>query len=189
MLRRPFRSFARSSPPADSAVVVQLRDAHLATVFDFARRRLPTRDDAEDATAETFAAAFSSVARCPADASLHRAWLLGIARRKVADLHRKRYRRRESLVESLPEPPDSAPTPEAHALRAEDALQLRRAVLALPPNQRDALLLKYVDGLTMPEIGTVLGKSEAAVNSLIQRARATVFARTAAHFLPEESTP
>lgn len=145
-LRRPLLRLTAPSATADGTVLVtRLREAHLTTVFDFARRRLPTRDDAEDATAETFAAAFVSLARCP--------------------------------------------TPEAHALRTEDRRQLQRAVLALTPDQRDALLLKYVEGLTMPEIGAVLGKSESAVNSLIHRARTAVFARAAYHFLPEEPTP
>ena len=185
LLRRPFSRTSCSPVTASAEHFSSLRHAHLTSVFDFARRRLPTRDDAEDATAETFSAAFSSLPRCPKNEALHRAWLLGIARKKVADILRKRYRRRETLLETLPENPDSLPTPETLALRAEDAQALRRAVLTLPHNQRDALLLKYTDGLSAAEIAKILGKSEAAVNSLLQRARTAVFARAAYHFLPE----
>ena len=187
LLRRPFSNASRPTASASVEQFACLREAHLTSVFDFTRRRLPTRDDAEDATAETCSAAFSSLSRCPKNEALHHAWLLGIARKKVADILRKRYRRRETLLETLPENPDSAPTPEALALRAEEAQALRRAVLTLPTNQRDALLLKYTDGLSAAEIAKILGKSEAAVNSLLQRARTAVFVRAAAHFLPEES--
>lgn len=161
-----------------------LHAAHLNLVFAYAQRRLPTRDDAEDATAETFAAAFQAIRRCPVDPSAQRPWLLGIARRKVADLLRKRYRQRETVF--LADLPDRAPSPESRALRQEDANTLRRAVLSLTPDQREALLLKYTDGLSLAEVGAVLGKSEAAVSSLLQRARAAVVERTAYHFLPEE---
>ena len=188
LLSRPFRSFSRPQPAISAENFSRLRETHLQAIFDFARRRLPTCDDAEDATAETFSAAFSSFVRCPKDETRHRAWLLGIARRKVLDLHRKRYRRsrQETLCDVLPETPNSAPSPETLALRAEDALQLRRAVLSLTPDQRDALLLKYTDGLSVAEIAQVLRKSEAAVTSLLHRARTAVFTRTAYHFLPEE---
>lgn len=183
------RPFVKASPAASATTVETfacLREAHLTTVFAFARRRLPTRDDAEDATAETFSAAYSAIVRCPTDPNLHRAWLLGIARKKVADILRMRYRRKETLMESLPERLDLAPTPETATLRAEDATQLRRAVLSLTPDQHDALLLKYADGLSLTEIATILGKSEAAISSLLQRARTAVFERAAYHFLPEE---
>ena len=177
-------------PPADPVAAKEafahLREAHLQTVYGFVRRRLPTRDDAEDTTAETFSAAYTAIAKCPTEESLHRAWLLGIARKKVADLLRKRYRRKETLMESLPDFPDPALTPETLVLRTEDATQLRRAVLSLTPDQREALLLKYVDGLSLTEIAQLLGKSEAAVSSLLQRARSAVFERAAYHFLPEE---
>ncbi|WP_309711580.1 sigma-70 family RNA polymerase sigma factor [Armatimonas sp.] len=189
LLGQRLKSLRRPAPAATEIIstrVSHLQEAHLATVFAFAQRRLPTRADAEDATAETFSAAFSALSRCPADESLHRAWLLGIARKKVADILRKRYRRNETLMEVLPERSDSAPTPETLALRAEDALQLRRAVLSLTPDQRDALLLKYTDGLSLAEIAQILGKSEAAVSSRLQRARSAVFERAAYHFLPEE---
>lgn len=188
LLRRAFVSRATRATADQTATVGQLRERHLEAVFHYARRRLPSRDDAEDATAETFAAAFSSLRRCPRDEALHRAWLLGIARRKVADLLRKRYRRNESVPDTLPELPDPSPSPEALALRHADARALRRAVHSLAPLQCEALLLRFVDDLSAAEIGQVLGKSEAAVNSLLQRARASVFERAAYHFLPEEES-
>jgi RNA polymerase sigma-70 factor, ECF subfamily len=188
LLRRPFIRTACPLAVADGELFTHLREAHLTAVFDFTRRRVPTCDDAEDVVAETFGAAFSCVARCPKDPSLHRAWLLGIARRKVADLLRKRYRQREVVLDILPECVDPTPTPETRILRTEDAKALRRAVLALLQAQRDALLLRYTDGLSAAEISHVLGKSEAAVNSLLQRARSAIFERTAYHFLPQEET-
>lgn len=165
----------RPAPQDASLHFDQLRASHLEAVFSYTRRRLPTRDDAEDATAEAFAAAFVHLHRCPPLPEAQRAWLLGIAKKKVADLLRKRYRHQTALLSS--EPTDPAPTPEAAALRAEESAELRRQVMKLPPDQREALLLKYADGLSVAEVGAVLGKSDAAVSSLLQRARATLIAR------------
>ena len=173
-------------------------------VFAYAARRLEGRADAEDVTAETFAAAFASLNRCPLPPDRTasngdesgapdwvRAWLLGIARRKVADACRKRARRRETSLEDLAA--DAPATlsdrverrPEPLLLRGEASEALRAAVDGLKPDQREALLLKYVEELSLAEIARIMDRSPQAVSSLLQRARATAFARGRAYFAPQ----
>jgi len=56
----------------------------------------------------------------------------------------------------------------------------------LHPDQREALLLKYVEGLSAAEVAVTMNRSPSAVNSLLQRARATLFQRGQAYFLNAE---
>jgi len=59
-------------------------------------------------------------------------------------------------------------------IAADDATVLRRAVATLPERQREALRLRWFDGLTNPEVAAVLGVSVKAVESLLVRAFAAL---------------
>jgi RNA polymerase sigma factor (sigma-70 family) len=73
-------------------------------------------------------------------------------------------------------------------VETEDARAIRRIVLALPEDQREALMLQNIEGLTQGEIATVMGRSKAAVNSLLQRARARAFRDGKDFFLHEDES-
>jgi RNA polymerase sigma-70 factor, ECF subfamily len=154
-----------------------LQEQYLAIVWRYAAARLSNASEAEDVAAEVFIAAFQNLNRCPKPAlslpenDQTRAWLIGIARRKVIDILRRRERRPEAVWEEgavLTTTGDHTQT-----LLAEESVQeLYRVLSVLSPEYREALLLKYADRLSLIEIGTVLGKSPKAVGSLLQRARA-----------------
>src|SRR5216683_2337983 len=106
-------------------------------------------------------------------------WLLGIARRKIADSLRRRAVRREVLHSELAgDAPGSDPLwetlvtvegPEAALVRAEARRVVRDLVAELSPDQREAVLLQYMERLSVAEIAAVMGRSPAAVTGLLQR--------------------
>ena len=112
-------------------------------------------NDADDCFQETFLSALRAYPRLRHGTNL-RAWVLTIAHRKAIDSHRGRARR--------PMPTDEVPErPERPAAVTTDSdPELWAAVRALPPKQRDAVLLRYVNDLPHADIGTVLGCSEDA---------------------------
>jgi RNA polymerase sigma-70 factor, ECF subfamily len=65
--------------------------------------------------------------------------------------------------------------PEDALLREEARAVMHQLLERLPALQREALVLQVRQGLSIREIAQVLGRSEAAANSLLQRARATIF--------------
>jgi RNA polymerase sigma-70 factor, ECF subfamily len=132
-------------------------------VWRFASSQLSRREDAEDVMMEVFQAAFAGFHKFGRIGD-QRLWLLAIARKKVASLLRKRYRRAELPLE-FGEPTYSIP--------ANSELQdaVRTGINALPTPQAEALVLKYVNGLSTAEVSAVIGKSLPATNSLLQRAR------------------
>jgi RNA polymerase sigma factor (sigma-70 family) len=150
------------APPLEEAPAktgVNLFEDHFDAVFRFISRRMDNVDDAKDVAAETFAAALSQ--KPPRKANL-RCWLYGIARRKLADAYRKR-RRHEPLNPAQTDGKDLA-----------EAVAVRRAVEALPPNQRDAFLLQTLEDLSVEEIAQVMGRSRSSAKALLQRARETL---------------
>ncbi|MCX6365365.1 MAG: sigma-70 family RNA polymerase sigma factor [Armatimonadetes bacterium] len=165
-----------------------LRARYLSAVLSYVATRVGA-DAAEDITAEVFGAAFRALSRCPAPApqgSEHdpaRAWLFGIARHKVAD-HLRRPKNRETLP--LPESLLAPGGPEASVERAETARALRCVLEALPELQKEALLLKYVEQLSLAEIALALGKSETAISQLLYRARQSAREHGKAYFCSEE---
>jgi RNA polymerase sigma factor (sigma-70 family) len=108
--------------------------------------------DADDCFQETFLSALRAYPRLRHSTNL-RAWVLTIAHRKAIDSHRGRARR-ATPTDDVPERPMSEATGGDPALWA--------AVRELPPKQRDAVLLRYVNDLSHADIGTVLGCSEEA---------------------------
>jgi RNA polymerase sigma-70 factor (ECF subfamily) len=172
-----------------------LHERYVDDVFRYVSRRVPRREEAEDITAEVFAAAFVELPRFRGQCAPY-LWLLGIARRKIVDSLRRRAVRRETLAseladaapgaDPLPERPAAAEGPEEALERAEEQRVVRELVEQLNEDQREALLLQYVEGLSIAEIAAVMGRSPAAANSLLQRARAALFRRGRSYFLGED---
>lgn len=109
-------------------------------------------DDADDVFQETFLAALRAYPRLRPRSNL-RGWVLTIAHRKALDHHRAR-RRELDRRRRLP-PPATADSD-----GWDDSIW--RAVRELPPKQRSALLLRYVEDLPYRDIGRALDCSEAA---------------------------
>jgi RNA polymerase sigma-70 factor, ECF subfamily len=181
---------SRSRPQPWSAALLDRR--YRQAVLRYASARVGAGSEAEDVVAETFAAALARLDACPApveEGAEHdpaRAWLLGIARRKVADALRQKTRRRETaLSETLNAPASQRPEPQA---LADEAARTLQAILeGLPADQREALLLKYVDGLSLIEMGRVMGRSSRAASQLLYRAREAVRRQGATYFSAEET--
>jgi RNA polymerase sigma factor (sigma-70 family) len=159
-----------------------LRTYCVGEVYAYLSRRLPRREDAEDLALEVFAAAYQAIRKAPT--SELRAWIFGIARRKVADYLRRRSRRKEAFesnIDTISELPGPE-RPDKMYLKHEAIQMLRQIVDGLPEEQKEALLLQHLEGLSIIEISVVLEKTPAAVNSLLQRARTTIFSRGKNYF-------
>jgi len=130
---------------------------------------------AEDLAQDTFVKAFRNLAAFDATRRLS-AWILRIAHNVGVDAMRRRRvrivssdaptRRDTSRPAEVPAP--STPDPvERQALRRA----LQSAMATLRPDQREAVVLRYEDGLSYEEIGQVLGIPEVTARSHVHRAR------------------
>ena len=123
---------------------------------------------AEDLTQETFLAAVSELKKGrPVEHPV--AWVLGIARHKLLDHYRREERetRKLTAVQQAESIADEALVRSGEASR-ERALE---ALGAVAGSQRAALVLRYLDGFSVPEIADTLGRSVEATESLLARGR------------------
>src|SRR5271166_6947229 len=106
-------------------------------------------------------------------------WLFAIARNLAIDYLRKKRKTVEAA--SLPNDPDamllvpsSGPSPFEAAARSEDAIRLAGQLQTLSPLYREALLLRFQEDLSLPEIAQVLGAPVTTVTSRIYRGLAAL---------------
>jgi len=151
---------------------------HLDDVVRYAYARLGSHEEAEDVAMEVFQAAFRLRSDLPRKAD-PKLYLIGIARRKIADHLRSRNRQRRPGTLSLDDPSikEAAFDPGAGVVELIEALD------NLPELQRDVLVLKYLVGCSTDEVASLIKKSPQATNSLLQRARESL-AASAPHLMP-----
>ncbi len=94
------------------------------------------------------------------------AWICGIARNLLMDHHRRLDREERGRLRLVVREIDAGPG-QAHAERDDVLTALRR----LPALQRAALVLRYLDDLSVREVARLIGKTEAATESLLTRGR------------------
>jgi RNA polymerase sigma-70 factor, ECF subfamily len=180
---------------ADWATAAALYQRYLQDVFRYVFQRVPRQEEAEDITAEVFAAAFKGLPRfrgqCPPYL-----WLLSIARRKIVDARRRHTVRRETLASELAADEPAAAAlweavaavegPETVLIRSEARRMLGDLIAGLNPDQREALLLQHMERLSVAEIAVVMGRSAGSVYSLLHRARETLRRRGRGYFVGGE---
>lgn len=140
-------------------------------LFRFARVRLATDDQAEDAVSETFARAIAAADRYRPGAGVL-AWLVGICRNVVNEAYRAGGRVRSIDPAHLTERTTAAPEagPADHAVARDEASSLRAAFARLSDEEQELLALRVVAGLDGDAVAAVIGKKAGAVRMAQSRA-------------------
>src|SRR5216683_4520715 len=141
-------------------------------------RMLGSPHDAEDLAQETLLRAWRGLERFEPRATLQ-TWLYRIATNACLDELERRPRRPEPVQPFPDSHSEEAASPAydpaaRYALREGMELALLAAIQELPGRQRAVLILRDVLGWTSPEVADLLESTVAAVNSALQRARATI---------------
>jgi RNA polymerase sigma factor (sigma-70 family) len=142
----------------------RIYETHFDAVASYLLARTD-RESAADAVARTFEIAWRRLADVPTEPL---PWLLGVARRVVAD-QRRATGRREALITRIAETVVDAA--EDHAATLGQRELVLSAVRDLSVFEREALLLIAWDGLTQREAAVTLGCSRAALALRLHRAR------------------
>jgi RNA polymerase sigma-70 factor (ECF subfamily) len=142
--------------------LLDLYEHAVPQVYGYLQSRCATTVVAEDLTASTIVAAAEAVNRRDVD-SVTVSWLIGIARRQLVDQCRRTARQAAS-----------APIDRSRGASCwEEPLDVRRARAALQRmggENQAVLTLRYVDGLPVPEVAAVLGRTVAVTEALLTHA-------------------
>lgn len=149
---------------------------YLPQVYSFAFYELGNHHDAEDVTERVFLSAFAAFPRFEERgeaASTFRVWLFRIARNAISNQRRSMGRRRETPAAQAGDIA-GGPEPDRLAIHGEEQRRALDAVGRLPADRRRAVILRYVEEMSIGEIAAVMERSEGSVRVLLHRALRSV---------------
>ena len=166
-----------------------LHGRYYQRVYRLALVRCRTAQDAEDVASETFVRAITHLGGYRFQSETLLPWLLKIAANLAADFGRKAAQQQTQFVSLdretsasggsdtsggirsyLENAAGNGPDPHTLAAQRETQALLRAAVRALPPDQSEAVLLRFGADLSLKEIAQSMNKTEGAIKSLLHRA-------------------
>jgi RNA polymerase sigma-70 factor, ECF subfamily len=157
-----------------------LYDHYQGSVYRFLFYRTRSTQLAEDLTSETFFRALRSMNSFRWQGKDFGAWLMTIARNLCTDHFKAGRTRLEQTTEDMSALDDTTEGPESAVLASLTNELLMKALAEIPDEQRDCLIMRFLQGLSIAETAAVLGRSDGAVKQLQLRG-----VRNLAKLMPE----
>jgi len=169
-----------TNPPTDGAVVRAVLGGrselyrllvrrHQDAMYRHALRMVGSPDDAADLVQQAFVTGFKKLMNCKDPESVG-GWLFRITANRCKDFL-KNKRRQVVSIDETPGEPTALATPVDEAERADVRRRVNDALERLPVEQREAFVLKHVEGHSYDEMAELLGASVSALKMRVLRAR------------------
>jgi len=158
----------RHAQKLDQAALAEIYDTHSPALYRYAMRLLGEADLAEECVAETFSRYLKALSAGAGPRDYLRAYLYRIAHNWITDRYRRQPPPTIALEDDLPLADDSDVLSMVNT-RLQQA-QVRAALLRLTPEQRQVIVLKFLEGYENAEIAQALAKPVGAVKALQHRA-------------------
>lgn len=140
-------------------------------VLAYAMRILGDRAEAEDIAQEAMVRLWKIAPDWRPGEALITTWLYRVVSNLATDRLRHRQRRRTAPIEDAPEVADAAPGVVAGMIEADRIAALQAGLDSLPERQRQAVVLRHLEGLSNPEIAAIMQIGVEAVESLTARGK------------------
>jgi RNA polymerase sigma-70 factor (ECF subfamily) len=168
----------------DRTAFASLYEQHSPLVYRFLRRRLDGADEiVEDLTEDVFVKVYEKLDRYVERGLPFTAWLYRIAHNHLVDYLRSRPRTSASSLETVGDVAERSSG--AAFSRVIDRQSLEPALARLTPEQRQAVELRFMEGMSVAETAATMGRSDEAVKKLQARALASL----RRHLAPPAPTP
>lgn len=158
----------RRAQAGDKHSITYLYEKYHLSIYRYLYYKVGDAASAEDLASETFVRMISALPQYRSESVPFQAWLYQIARNLSIDHYRHSAIRDHAPIEdgmkSPEEPLDTA------VQRSLDHENLRRALVHLPNDQRDVLILRFISGMPVQQAAATLHKSEDAIKGLQRRA-------------------
>lgn len=167
--------YANSDPDAARLLTGRL----LPRVLGYATRLLGDRAEAEDVAQDAMMRLWRIAPDWRSGEAAVATWLYRVVTNLCTDRQRARMRRRSDALDDVPEPADDAASAEAGLIEADRMAALQAALDSLPDRQRQAVVLRHIEGMTNPDIAAILDIGVEAVESLTARGKRALAAALA----------
>jgi len=159
----------------DDAAWEMVVKAYGRRIYNLSYRYMARREEAEDLTQEILIRVYQNLKSYRPEAGSFQNWILRVARNQIIDRYRqvRRYPRMEGSeeLESTGFQDDKIPNPQRAAEQTEAARILHEALQALPPELKEAVILRDIEEMPYQEIADLLSVPEGTVKSRINRGR------------------
>ncbi len=163
-------ALVRAAQRGDGEAFGALYDRYVDAVYRFVYYRVNDRALAEDFTSETFLRALRRIATINYQGRDIGAWFITIARNIVFDHAKSARYRLELTTGDIIEGGDVDAGPEYLVLANLTNARLMEAVNTLGDEQKECIVLRFLNGLSVAETATVMGKNDGAIKALQHRA-------------------
>jgi RNA polymerase sigma-70 factor (ECF subfamily) len=170
----------RGAQAGDAESFGRIYDRYVDVVHRFLYSRVGDRATAEDFTSETFVRALRRIDSLSFQGRDVGAWLITIARNIVRDHVKSSRHRLEVPTADMRDADRATEGPEEAVLQRLTSAHLLAAMAQLSADQRECLVLRFLQGLSVAETAAAMGKKDGAVKALQHRA-----VRRLAALLPE----
>jgi RNA polymerase sigma-70 factor (ECF subfamily) len=169
---------AKLARNGDRAAFEELVGLYKDKIYHLAYRMLGNRQEAEDAVQETFLRVYMNLARYD-ETQKFSTWIFRIGTNLCIDRLRKK-KPNYSLDAEMPEGegndwysalPSGDDTPEDQLILTETQQQIRKAIEGLPEKYKSVVILRYLQDLSLQEIGEVLDMPISTVKTRVHRGR------------------
>jgi len=143
---------------------------YVERIYRYVFYQVKDKMTAEDITEEVFIKAWRAIDSCKGRGETFSSWLYRIAHNRTIDALRSRQKRLARETEVTADVSYSKQEAEVRLKRQE----LLEAVARLPQNQKQVIILKFIEGLDNQEIGQVMNKNQGAIRVLQMRALAAL---------------
>jgi RNA polymerase sigma-70 factor (ECF subfamily) len=158
----------RRAQEYDEPAVEALYQKYYPKIYNYAFMQMGDAQASEDLASDVMLKMIESMHKYTFRGLPFGAWVFRIARNRLIDLHRRRRRRGEvDLSGTLS---SALASPQALAERALERGQIQVALKHLTDEQRQVIVLKFIQGFDNRSIGQIMGRSEGAIKSLQHRA-------------------
>ena len=159
----------------DDAAWETVVNSYAKRIYNLSYRYTCRRDEAEDLTQEIFIRVYQNLKSFRAESGSFQSWIMKVGRNLIIDHYRRTRRFQQAAgteeMETMNLKDDKVPSPQRIAEQAEASRFLMEGLQALPPELKEAIILRDLEGMAYLEIAELLGIPEGTVKSRINRAR------------------
>jgi len=148
----------------------ELYTNHVTKIYRYVYYNVHDKEHTEDITQEVFLKAWKAIGSCRGKEKTFSSWLYRIAHNLIIDKLRK-SQKQSSREAELPE--DIRDTSDRMEISLEQR-DLLKVIDVLPPNQRQVIVMKFIEEMDNREIAETMGKSTGAIRILQMRALETL---------------
>ena len=158
----------RRAQDGETIVVSEIYDRYQRSIFRYLYYRVGDQQTAEDLTSEVFLRMIEKISMYQEQRTSFQAWLFQIARNLSIDHYRKMKARNTASLEE--DHPEMGEQPLELINRELTSEKLCQALVELPGNQRDVIVMRFVVGMPILEVAETLHKTEDSIKGLQRRA-------------------